>query len=247
MMAYGSTRGLGAYGPEIDKHMKSSEALDFDSLNLNPEFLKGISDMGFVVLNDLQRVLLPSLLSAKEGCVVVQCGRQSGKSTTAMIASVNKVNTKKMYPQVLFLSPSSVSSRQIEEAIKQLTKFAKINVSLAISGGQVIRDKISRSHIIVGTPEAVHYWLVRLQAFDPRSISFLALDEANVLLQSQQSWECTNRIYMGLPSSCQMLALSSILSDQVLKFADSIEPAPVIHKVSDYQVIIHEDCVMIAR
>ena len=34
IMAYGSTRGLGAYGPEIDKHMKSSKALDFDSLNL---------------------------------------------------------------------------------------------------------------------------------------------------------------------------------------------------------------------
>ena len=45
---------------------------------------------------------------------------------------------------------------------------------------------------------------------------------------------CYLFIYRGLPSSCQMLVLSSILSDQVLKFADSIEPAPVIHKVSDY-------------
>ena len=43
--------------------------------------------------------------------------------------------------QVLFLSPSSASSRQIEEVIKQLAKFAKINVSLAISGGQGIQLK----------------------------------------------------------------------------------------------------------
>ena len=73
---------LGAYDATADDGSKSSDhVLDFDSLNLyainfcaniifscfrNPKLLKGINDMGMVVLNDLQKLLLPSLLSAKE-------------------------------------------------------------------------------------------------------------------------------------------------------------------------------------
>lgn len=60
----------------------------------------------------------------------------------------------------------------------------------------VIRDKISKSHIIVGTPQAVHYWMMKLQVFEPQNISLLALDGGNVLLDSQQSWESAIGIYM---------------------------------------------------
>ena len=60
----------------------------------------------------------------------------------------------------------------------------------------VIRHKVSSSHIIVGTPEAVHYWMTKLQAFQPSSISFLVLDDSNVLLESQKSWESSVGIYM---------------------------------------------------
>ena len=35
--------------------------------------------------------------------VVVQCKRHSGKTMSAIIASVNKVNTKKVNPQVCIL------------------------------------------------------------------------------------------------------------------------------------------------
>ena len=38
---------------------------------------------------------------ACRGSVVVQCERRSGKTMTAIIALINKVNIEKMYPQVL--------------------------------------------------------------------------------------------------------------------------------------------------
>ena len=60
----------------------------------------------------------------------------------------------------------------------------------------VIRDKVSKSHVIVGTPQAVHYWMTKLQVFEPQNISLLALDEGDVLLDSQQSWESAIGVYM---------------------------------------------------
>ena len=86
-MAYNTAKRVGTnYGTAIDSGTKSSEVLlDFDSLNLwvttynlccnnnifvliirNPKLLKGISDMGLVLLNDLQKILLPELLLAIE-------------------------------------------------------------------------------------------------------------------------------------------------------------------------------------
>jgi len=59
----------------------------------------------------------------------------------------------------------------------------------------VIRDKISRSHVIIGIPEAIHYWMMKLQAVEPRTITLLVLDEASALLDSQQFRESTIGIY----------------------------------------------------
>ena len=41
-------------------------------------------------------------------------------------------------------------------------------------------------------------------------------------------------IYRGLSTCCQLLVLSTILTDQVFKFIECIEPAPIVHKVSGY-------------
>ena len=60
----------------------------------------------------------------------------------------------------------------------------------------VIRDKVCRSHIIVGMPQAVHYWMTKLLVFEAQKITLLALDGGNVLLDSQQSWEYAIGIYM---------------------------------------------------
>ena len=60
----------------------------------------------------------------------------------------------------------------------------------------VIRDKVCRSHVIVGTPQAVHCWMTKLLVFEAQKITFLALDGGNILLDSQQSWENAIGIYM---------------------------------------------------
>ena len=67
-----------------------------------------------------------------------------------------------------------------------------------------------------------------VQVIDPARISMLVLDEADIMIDQQGQQDQTIRIQKLLPTSCQKVLFSATYSDEVMRFAHSVVPEPVI-------------------
>lgn len=162
---------------------KRMNTIRFDELDLNPQILRGIADMGFEEATPIQSQAIPVVLSGVD--VIGQAQTGTGKTAAFGISILQKVDPSLRKTQVLILSPTRELAIQVADEIRKLAKYMHGVKVLPVYGGQDISRQIKALkggvQIIIGTPGRLldHF---RRKTIRPDFVHTIVLDEADEML-----------------------------------------------------------------
>ncbi|XP_045470399.1 DEAD-box helicase Dbp80 [Harmonia axyridis] len=201
----------------------------FEALNLNPNLLKGIYEMGFNAPSKIQETALPTLLAVPSQNLIAQSQSGTGKTAAFVLAMLSKVDVSKKYPQILCLSPTYELAIQTGEVAAHMAKFCpEIEMKYAVRGEEVSSGTKLTEHIIIGTPGKVMDWALKYRHFNLQDITVFVLDEADVMIAQQGHQDQCIRIHKKLSDRCQMMFFSATYNQKVMEFAKTIVKNPII-------------------
>jgi ATP-dependent RNA helicase RhlE len=131
--------------------------MPFSHLNLHPDLLRGIKDLGFQRPTPIQADAIPPAIAGRDLLACAQTG--SGKTAAFLLPIVNRLlglpRSSRGTTRVLVLTPTRELAAQILEDLKDLTVHTPIN-GFAVYGGVGMgpQEHAFRSgvDVIVGTP-----------------------------------------------------------------------------------------------
>lgn len=158
------------------------ETLRFNELNLSPEILRGIKEMGFEEASPIQSKAIPIAMTGTD--LIGQAQTGTGKTAAFGIPVLEKVKKEIKHPQTLILCPTRELAVQAAEEIRRLAKYMHGVKVLPIYGGQDITKQIRSlkgTQIIIGTPGRVMDHL-RRKTIRCDHVDTIVLDEADEML-----------------------------------------------------------------
>ena len=190
------------YGGKYERYIYH---MNFENLNISPDILRGLTEMGFSEATPIQEQSIPEVLQGKD--LIGQAQTGTGKTCAYGIPAVQMTDAKATASQVLVLCPTRELASQVADEIRRLTKYVQGIRILAIYGGQNIENQITalkkKPQIIIGTPGRVmDHMRRRTLRFD--DLKMLVLDEADEML-NMGFREDIDTILSGIPEEKQML------------------------------------------
>ncbi|XP_053377234.1 probable ATP-dependent RNA helicase ddx20 [Mercenaria mercenaria] len=185
-----------------------TESVDFGSLLLSDNVLKGLKNSGFVRPSPIQLKAIPLGRCGLD--LIVQAKSGTGKTCVFSVIALESTVTDTVSTQVLVLAPTREIAVQIWEVINSIGSAIKELECQTFIGGlplQEDRIKLKKCHIAVGTPGRIKQ-LIEGGVLKTDSLRLFILDEADKLLE-ESFQEQINWIYSTLPENKQMLALSA--------------------------------------
>ena len=157
----------------------------FNQLELSPELLRAIEELGFLVPTPVQQKVVPLLL--EERCDIIGLAQTgTGKTAAFGLPALQNINLDAPHPQLLILSPTRELCMQIARDLESYGKYLKGLTIVAVYGGASIDKQIGilkrGAHIVVATPGRIHD-LVRRNRIDLSKVETLVLDEADEMLK----------------------------------------------------------------
>ncbi len=157
--------------------------MNFESLNLRPELMQAVVELGYETPTPIQERAIPALIAGRD--VLGQAQTGTGKTAAFALPLLEKLDYSQRSVQGLILAPTRELANQVAEAISQYGKHLGARV-LAIYGGSSYVRQIKRLesgvHIVVGTPGRV-IDLIDKGALDLSGVRYLILDEADEMLK----------------------------------------------------------------
>lgn len=157
---------------------------NFKELGVNPNLIKGLTELNIIVPTDIQKNVIPLLLNEKTD-IVAQAQTGTGKTASFGLPLLEQIDAKSSAIQGLILCPTRELSQQVA---KQLFKFIKYSDKVFIEsvyGGEKIDRQISSlkrpTQIVVATPGRL-IDLVNRKAVDLSKVKTVVLDEADEML-----------------------------------------------------------------
>ena len=114
----------------------------FDELDLNPQILRGIADMGFEEATPIQSQAIPVVMSGVD--VIGQAQTGTGKTASFGIPVLHKVDPNNKKTQVIILSPTRELAIQVADEIRKLAKYMHGVKILPVYGGQEISRQVQQ-------------------------------------------------------------------------------------------------------
>lgn len=166
----------------MDMERKHMETLKFNELNLSPEILRGVKEMGFEEASPIQSKAIPIAMTGAD--IIGQAQTGTGKTAAFGIPVLEKAKKEIKHPQTLILCPTRELAVQAAEEIRKLAKYMHGIKVLPIYGGQDISKQIRAlkgTQIIIGTPGRVMDHL-RRKTIRCDYVDTIVLDEADEML-----------------------------------------------------------------
>lgn len=211
--------------------MPDSDA--FDTLNLKPELLGNLADIGYTQMTLVQAETLPLLIDGID--VLARAKTGSGKTAAFGLGLLNKLDATSFKIQALVLCPTRELADQVAKEIRRLARaIPNIKIS-SVCGGAPLRDQtasLKRSpHIIVGTPGRVHKHL-RSGNIDLAGLQTFVLDEADRMLDMGFMDEL-DAILTFVPAKRQTLLFSATYPDAIAAMSERVQRDPQTVDVTD--------------
>lgn len=158
----------------------------FADLELDPNLLHSIEEMGFERPTKIQAEAIPAALDGND--VLASAPTGTGKTAAFAIPALQFLQDfprRKAGPaRILILTPTRELAMQVSDQIRQLAKYTKLNIA-TITGGvqyQEHADILAQTQdIVVATPGRLMEY-IEAERFDCRAIEWLILDEADRML-----------------------------------------------------------------
>ncbi|MCD8019387.1 MAG: DEAD/DEAH box helicase, partial [Clostridiales bacterium] len=199
------------------------ESIQFKDLDIKPEILKAVANMGFEEMTPIQARAIPVELEGAD--VVGQAQTGTGKTAAFAIPILQKLDPRLKKPQAIIVCPTRELAVQVADETRRLAKYMPSVKVLPIYGGQEISKQIrslkAGVQIIVGTPGRIMDHMRRKTVrFD--DIRTVVLDEADEMLD------------MGFREDIETI-LSDITDDRQTMLFSTTMPKPILDLTKMYQ------------
>ena len=205
---------------------EASEELSFPDFGLDPRLLQAVAKESFEKPTLVQRKAIPLALDGRD----VLCKAKTGSGKTAayvlpLLQSILKKKKTSPAPSTsaLVLVPTRELADQVFKAIERFSAFcAKDIQSVKLTdklSAAVQRSLLSSSPDIVISTPARAWNNVNSSALSLENLSFLVLDEADLMLSYGYSDDMDN-LSKSIPKGVQTIMMSATLSAEV----DALKP-----------------------
>ena len=206
------------YTHDIGKDM-IMETTRFTEIELSPQILRAVEEMGFEEMSPIQVKAIPAILQGKD--IVGQAQTGTGKTAAFGIPLLQLVDPKERSLQALILCPTRELAIQVAEEIRKLASFLHGIKILPVYGGQEISKQIRSLkggvQIIIGTPGRVMDHMRRKTIrFD--GLKMVVLDEADEML-NMGFREDIETILSDAPTERQTVLFSATMPGPILEIA----------------------------
>jgi translation initiation factor 4A len=210
----------------------------FDDMGLPENLLRGVYAYGFEKPSAIQSVAILPLVRGRD--VLGQAQSGTGKTGTFGIGLLSRIDPTVRATQALVLAHTHELAEQNFNVIREIGKFMRINVVLAVGGIPRhinAREIRNGAHVVVGTPGRV-YDLAQTGDLRFNGLRTFVLDEADEMLRDRFAEQVGEIVKIGLPESCRVAFFSATMPDEVRELADSIlhDPVRVTLKTADVKL-----------
>jgi ATP-dependent RNA helicase DeaD len=207
---------------------------NFSEMNLSPDILKAIEDMGFEEATPIQSQSIELILTGED--IIGQSQTGTGKTAAFGIPILEKIDPKNSKLQALILSPTRELAIQISEEFRRLLKYRDSIKVLPVYGGQPIDRQIMALkkgvQVVIGTPGRVMDHMER-RTIKLDGITTVVLDEADEMLDMGFREDIEN-IVSQTPDERQTIMFSATMPKEILALTKKYQTDPkhvqVVHK-----------------
>jgi len=188
----------------------------FADLNIRPEVLRALTDVGYESPSPIQAATIPAMLNGSDVVGLAQTG--TGKTAAFAVPVLSKIDPSSRNTQCLVLAPTRELALQVAEAFGKYGAHLNINV-LPIYGGSSYTPQLAGlkrgAQVVVGTPGRVIDHLSK-GSLDLSHLDYLVLDEADEMLQMGFA-EDVERILADTPEYKQVALFSATMPPAIKK------------------------------
>ncbi len=193
------------------------ETPSFTELNLSPELLGAIEDLGYEKPSPIQALAIPPAIEGKDLIGLSQTG--SGKTAAFTLPVLQKIDLSLSRTQSLIVCPTRELCMQVCDEVHRLGSHMKGLRAVPVYGGAPIDRQIRAlrqgTHIVVGTPGRLLDHL-RRKTFQTELIKSIVLDEADRMLDMGFR-DDMEELLKDMPSDRQTSFFSATMNPQVEK------------------------------
>jgi len=212
-----------------------SDLTAFNALDLKPELLSNLVDLGYDEMTLVQARSLPKLIAGED--VLARAKTGSGKTAAFGLGLLNKLETGAFRVQALVLCPTRELADQVAKEIRRLGRaIANVKV-LSLCGGVPLGPQLASlrhsPHIVVGTPGRVLKHLSK-GTLDIKGLRTLVLDEADRMLDMGFAEEL-DAILDFVPRRRQTLLFSATYPPSIAAMSARVQHSPLLVDVTDHE------------
>ena len=205
----------------------------FSELNLIPEMMRAIEELGFENATDIQAEAIPMIREGRDIIGKSQTG--TGKTLAFAIPAIEKIDRDEAETtvQVLILCPTRELAMQGCDEIKKLTRFMTNVWTADIYGGAPMDRQIYRlkkCNLVIGTPGRVMDHM-RRGTLSLANVRMVILDEADEML-SMGFREDIETILKDVPEEHQTVLFSATMPAPILELTETYLTEPYIIEIN---------------
>ncbi|MFI3313578.1 MAG: DEAD/DEAH box helicase, partial [Eubacteriales bacterium] len=154
----------------------------FADLNLQPQMLTAIEELGFTAATDVQAETIPLIRTGVD--ILAQSQTGTGKTMAFAIPAVELVDVDDRSVQVLILSPTRELAQQCGDEIRKLSRHMPHIKTADVYGGADFMPQfraLKQANMVIGTPGRVMDHM-RRDSLDLSNLKMIILDEADEML-----------------------------------------------------------------
>jgi ATP-dependent RNA helicase DeaD len=191
---------------------------EFHDLNLQPELMQAVDELGFINPTPIQTAVIPLLLSGLD--VIGQAQTGTGKTAAFGLPIIQRLEPEQSHVQALIVTPTRELALQVAQALESYGRYRNARV-LAVYGGAAYGPQIYELKrgvdIVVGTPGRLidHINRGRLNL---ESVRTVVLDEADEML-SMGFIEEIEAILQATPAERQTALFSATMPGPIRQLA----------------------------
>ena len=218
--------------------------MSFSFINLVPEVLKSLNELGYVNPTPIQKEAIPKILEGHDILASAQTG--SGKTAAFLLPALNMVKIsvgKNLGPKILILVPTRELAMQVATQATKYSKYMHGVKTVVIYGGTPYppqNRQLSRPYeILVATPGRLidHLEQGRINL---SQIQMFILDEADRMLD-MGFIKPVEQIASKLTKGSQTLMFSATFDKEIFYLAEKLLQNPCRINVGGHETKKHEN------
>lgn len=212
--------------------------LNFEEMNLSPEILMAVKDMGFEEATPIQSEAISKVMQGKD--IIGQSQTGTGKTAAFGIPCLEMIDPDDRKLQALILSPTRELAIQICEEFRKLLKYKDSVKALPVYGGQPIDRQIfalkKGVQVVVGTPGRVMDHMNR-RTIRMDNIKLVVLDEADEMLDMGFR-EDIEEILSKTPEDRQTVLFSATMPPEIVAMTRKFQNNPEHIKIARKELTV---------